>query len=76
MKRVAVAIDLDWPVRHHQGIVSGALAVGREKGWACEVEPFLGSPGAGSGRYDGVIGRVTRPLAAWAARTRTPPGAG
>jgi LacI family transcriptional regulator len=72
MKRIAIAIDLDWPVRHHQGIVSGALAVGREKGWACEIEPFLGAPGAGSGRYDGVIGRVTRTLAAWAARTRTP----
>lgn len=72
MPRVAVAIDLEWPLRHHQGIVSGVLQVGRERGWTCEVEPFLGSPGAGSGRYHGVIGRVTRELAAWARRTRTP----
>ncbi|HEX7898813.1 MAG TPA: substrate-binding domain-containing protein [Planctomycetota bacterium] len=72
MKRVAVAIDLDWPVPHHHGIVSGVLKVAREKGWACEVDPFLGFPGAGSGPFDGVVGRVTRELAAWARRTRTP----
>lgn len=72
MRRVAIAIDLDWPVRHHQGVVQGVLRHAREKGWACDLEPFLGSRGTGSARYDGVIGRVTRPLAAWAARTRTP----
>jgi LacI family transcriptional regulator len=72
MRRIGIAIDLDWPLRHHQGVVSGVLTYGREKNWACEVEPFLGFAGAGSGRYDGVIGRVTRELAAWAARTRTP----
>src|SRR5687767_14894899 len=72
MRRVAIAIDLEWPLQHHQGVAGGALKVGREKGWACDIAPFLGSPGAGSERYDGVIGRVTRPLAAWASRTRTP----
>lgn len=70
--RIAVAIDLEWPLRHHQGIVSGVLEVGRERGWTCELDPFLGSPGASSGRYHGVIGRVTPVLAAWARRTRTP----
>jgi LacI family transcriptional regulator len=69
MRRIALAIDLDWPVRHHQGIASGALRYGREKGWSCEVDPF---PEAGPARYDGVIGRVTRALSRWAARTRTP----
>ncbi len=72
MRRVAIAIDLDWPVRHHHGIAAGALKYGREKGWACEIEPFLGFPGAGAGRYDGALGRVTRELAAWAVRTKTP----
>lgn len=71
-RRVAIAIDLDWPLRHHHGIVSGVLQAGRERGWTCEVEPFLGFPGAGSGRYHGVIGRAGRELAAWARRTRTP----
>src|SRR2546421_523891 len=68
MRRVALAIDLDWPVPHHQGIVAGALQVGREKGWACEVHPFLGSSPSEPSRVDGVIGRVTRELARWAAR--------
>jgi LacI family transcriptional regulator len=71
-RRVGIAIDLDWPIPHHQGVVSGALKYAREKGWACEIDPFIGFPGAASGGFDGVIGRVTRELAAWAARTRTP----
>jgi LacI family transcriptional regulator len=71
-RRVGIAIDLDWPIPHHQGVVSGALQVAREKGWTCEVDPFIGFPRAGSGAFDGVIGRVGRELASWAARTRTP----
>lgn len=67
MRRVAIAIDLDWPLPHHQGVVAGVLAVAREKGWACEIDPYLSAT-----RVDGVIGRATRELAAWAARTRTP----
>jgi LacI family transcriptional regulator len=72
MRRVAIAIDLDWPVPHHHGTVSGILKVAREKGWSCEVDPFLGFPGAGSGPFDGAVARVTKELAAWARRTRTP----
>ncbi len=71
-RRVGIAIDLDWPIPHHQSVVSGALKYGREKGWSCEIDPFIGFPVAASGRFDGVIGRVTRELASWAARTRTP----
>lgn len=63
-------IDLDWPVRHHQGVAQGVLSYARERGWACEIDPFLGGPG--SARYDGAIGRATRALAAWSARTRKP----
>ncbi len=72
MRRVGIAIDLNWPLPHHQGVVSGALKYAREQGWTCEVDPFIGFPGAASGAFDGVIGRVTRELAAWSARTRTP----
>lgn len=70
--RIGIAVDLDWPIPHHQGVVSGALKFGRERGWSCEIDPFIGFRGAASGSFDGVIGRVTRELAAWAARTRTP----
>lgn len=72
MRRVGIAIDLNWPLPHHQGVVSGALKYARERGWTCEVDPFIGYPGAASRAFDGVIGRVTRELAAWAARTKTP----
>lgn len=72
MRRIAIVIDLDWPVRHHQGVVQGVLRFARERGWSCELDPFLGSSGSGATRYDGVIGRATKALAAWAARTRTP----
>jgi LacI family transcriptional regulator len=72
MRRVALVIDLDWPVRHHQAVAQGVLRFARERGWVCELDPFLGSRGTGPVRYDGVIGRATRALAAWAARTGTP----
>jgi LacI family transcriptional regulator len=65
-RRIAIAIDLDWPLPHHQGVASGILQYAREKGWVCELDPYLGEA------YDGVIGRATREMAAWAARTRTP----
>lgn len=68
-RRVAIAIDLDWPLPHHQGVASGALQYAREKGWVCEIDPYLGNAPA---TYDGVIGRATREMAAWATRTRTP----
>jgi LacI family transcriptional regulator len=71
-RRIGIAIDLDWPIPHHQGVASGVLKYGREKGWASEIDPFIGFPGAVSAAFDGVIGRVTRELASWAARTRTP----
>jgi LacI family transcriptional regulator len=72
MRRIGIAIDLDWPIPHHQGVVSGALKYGRERGWSCEIDPYIGFRGASSASYDGVIGRVTPELASWAARTRTP----
>lgn len=72
MRRIALAVDLDWPLPHHQGVAQGVLRFARERGWACELDPFLGSAGTGPVRYDGVIGRVTPALGAWASRTRTP----
>jgi LacI family transcriptional regulator len=71
-KRVAIAIELHWPVRHHQAVAGGILQAARERGWTCAFEPFLGAKGAASARYDGVIGRIGLELAAWARRTRTP----
>lgn len=58
MRRVAVAVDLDWPYRHHQETVFGILSVGRERGWSCVLDPMPGGPGR-AGRPDGLVGRLS-----------------
>ena len=44
-RRIAIGIDLIWPYKHHTDIVAGVLAYGRERGWTCELEPFLEKAG-------------------------------
>ncbi len=69
MRRIAIAIDIQWPYRHHQDAIHGILKFGRERTWACEMNLFAEAAGR---PYDGVIGRVSTELAAWSRRTRTP----
>jgi LacI family transcriptional regulator len=57
-KTLGVAIDLTWPVKHHQALVRGILEAARERGWRCVLDPYLESLA-----YDGVILRATRALA-------------
>lgn len=69
-RTVGIAIDPEWPHKHHQGILRGILEAGEERGWRCELDPFLGrAPG---GRYDGIIARAGRSLARLARRTGVP----
>jgi len=72
-RRVAIAIDLGFAVRHHIDIYAGIHRFARDHGrWECELDPF-GSFGRDTrGRSDGIIGRVTLKAAARAARDRTP----
>ncbi len=74
-RRIAIGIDLIWPYKHHTDIVAGVLAYGRERGWTCELEPFLEKAGVEGFRgrpFDGVIARVMPALAAYARRARLP----
>lgn len=64
--RVAIGIDLEWPLKHHVGVVAGIMRHARDRGWECTLSPFPG------GRVDGLIGRVTREMAAFARRARIP----
>ena len=64
--RVAIGIDLEWPFKHHVGIVSGIMQHARERGWDCVLAPFPGGP------VDGLIGRVTREMAAFVRKARIP----
>jgi len=75
MRRVAVAINLGYALRHHQDIYAGihrfALA---HPAWQYVNDPFLGlnERYAGMPPYDGIIGRATSELAALAAQAQVP----
>jgi len=71
--RIALVIDIDWPYKHHQGILSGILEFARPRGWRCEFTPFLGfSAAQNEEAYDGIIGRATRQLERFALARRIP----
>lgn len=71
--RVALVIDVDWPYKHHQGILSGILEYARPRGWRCEFTPFLGlATAAKEDVYDGIIGRATHQLQRYARKRSIP----
>ena len=67
-KQIALAIDPDWPFKHHFGVVNGVLAYAKTKDWECRFDPFLGTKAWIKRRilYDGVIARATREMAYFA----------
>ncbi len=71
-RTVGIAIDPEWPYKHHQGILRGILQAGAERGWRCELDPFAGSGPRGGARYDGIIARAGRALARYARRAGIP----
>jgi LacI family transcriptional regulator len=67
-KRIAVALELAWCLKHHQEVFAGAMDYARQRGdWDCLIGPFperflRGTRGT---RYcDGILARATRPMAA------------
>ena len=76
LRRVAIMIDLQWPLRHHQEIFAGTQRYAREhSNWECTIDLHaaegLRSGGAESA-YDGVIARATSRLATRAKAARVP----
>ncbi len=69
-RRMAVMLELEWPYKRHHEVFAGIMHYAQQRGnWECIPELFAGSPpGAERSQapYDGVIARVTRPLAEWA----------
>jgi LacI family transcriptional regulator len=59
-KRIAIAIELDQPYRHHYDSCRGILQYAAERGWRIVIDPQLvGMTGQGGvGEYDGVVGRI------------------
>jgi LacI family transcriptional regulator len=70
-KRIAIAIELDKPYRHHYDCCRGILRYAGERGWRTVIDPHLvGMTGQGGvGEYDGIVGRIGL-RAATAARAR------
>jgi len=63
--RIAIVIDLDWPVKRHQAVFAGTQSYARQRGWQCTIWPYpppLLTP-RGKPAYNGIIGRVTPALA-------------
>jgi LacI family transcriptional regulator len=74
IRRVAVMIDLQWPLKHHQDVFAGTQRYARERGnWECVIDLHAGeSLHPGSSEYDGVIARATSRLALRARRAAVP----
>jgi hypothetical protein len=60
-KRIAIAIELDFPFPHHYDCCRGIQRYAAERGWLTVIDPHLvGMTGqAGPAEYDGVVGRIT-----------------
>jgi LacI family transcriptional regulator len=70
MPRIAVAIQLGWPLRHHHDILQGIQRFAAEAGdWSLEIGAFPDVHLSMGRRYDGIVGRIGAPLseAAYAA---------
>jgi len=75
-RRVAVILELEWPYKRHHEVFAGLMRYAQQRGgWDCIPEAFVeASTAAGRGKrsYDGIIARVSRPLADWARKARVP----
>jgi LacI family transcriptional regulator len=60
MPRIAVAIRLNWPVRHHYDVIQGVQRFADEAGdWTLEVGAFPHVYVDMGHKYDGIVGRIT-----------------
>jgi len=75
-RRVAIMIDLQWPLKYHQEIFAGTQRYAEQRGnWECQLDLHAGESlrtGRAGAAYDGVIARATSRLAARARRARVP----
>jgi hypothetical protein len=74
-RRIAIVINLDWTMKHHQEVFAGTQKYAKEHGWESVLWPFPPDVVDARGRklYDGIIGRVHPELAERAGKARIPP---
>jgi LacI family transcriptional regulator len=75
-RRVALMLDLQWPLKRHADIFSGTQQYAQEQGWESTIDEFVQDTlpyrGSRAVPYDGIIARATRSLAARAGRLGVP----
>ena len=75
-RRVAVAIELEWPYKRHHEVFAGIQHYAQEHAnWECIPDLIAGPPPDAKRSetpYDGIIALVTPPLAEWARQAGVP----
>ncbi|MEX0867522.1 MAG: DNA-binding transcriptional regulator [Pirellulales bacterium] len=75
-RRVAVVIDLEWPLAHHQRVFAGIHRYASQRGgWNCSIDPYLdltANHRGDSHQLDGIVGRIPALLAKQARRRGVP----
>jgi LacI family transcriptional regulator len=70
-RRVAIALELEWPYRRHVDVYLGTQRYAREKGtWDCVIDEYPDCTSRGG--YDGIIARAGTALVRQAQRHRMP----
>lgn len=75
-RRIALMLDLQWPLKRHAHIFAGTQRYADEQGWESLIDEYadehLSQPSTKPPPYDGVIGRVNAKLAACGRRLELP----
>lgn len=81
-RRIAIALDLQWPYKRHSALFVGTQQYARQHGWNSVIDDFAAETLAvaataeskllHSARYDGIIARASKQLATQAARWDIP----
>jgi len=73
-RRIAAMITLGEPYKHHFEVFNGIRTYALEQGWSCSAKPYAQSDFSGQSPrpYDGVVGRITRPMIDAARKYRIP----
>ena len=72
-RRIAIVINLNWTLKHHQEVFGGTQTYAREQNWESVLWPFAPKvTSKGKKLFDGIIARATAQLAAEAAAANIP----
>ncbi|MCP4849783.1 MAG: substrate-binding domain-containing protein [Verrucomicrobiaceae bacterium] len=75
VKRVAIALEVEWGFKRHLETYAGCQRYADEAGWECSITPSMASllkTKGGTPSFDGILARATVPLAVAAKRMNVP----